>query len=192
MPNAKPSVFEEDMNPQFQSDTIQKIAVPLLVAVLALGVGYYAGQYFGRQRQEQMLKEIFSSANLANALSGKITAIASDKKSLVVEVGSITSVSLPRDYRNKTVLITGDTKIILREHKSPEVWSAEMKKYQEEAKKTKGAMASTPPLPYSEKEITAGELKVGDAIDFSFSSGTGGTAPILNNQFTATAVAVTR
>lgn len=170
-----------------------------MITVLALGVGYYSGQYIGRQKQEQMLKEIFSSANFVNALSGKITAIASDKSSVSVEVNSIMSVNLPKEYQNKTVLITGDTKIVLREHKSQEVLSAEIAKYQAETKGAKNTIAVSPPLPYSEKEITVGELKVGDAIDFSFSSGTGGfgpgtggTAPILNNQFTATAVAVTR
>lgn len=187
------------MNPQTQSNAIQKIVVPVLVAVLALGIGYYAGQYVGRQKQERMLKEIFGSANFANALSGKITAIAPDKRSVSVEVGSIMSVNLPKEYQNKTVLITGDTKIILREHKSQEVLSAEMKKYQADVKGAKNSTTFTPPAPYSEKEITIGELKVGDAVDFSFKSatgefspGTGGTATLLNSQFTALTVAVTR
>jgi hypothetical protein len=192
-----------NMNPQSQSDTIKKIAALVLVAAVALGIGYYAGQYsgqeLGRQRQERMLKEIFNGANFANALSGKITAVASDKKSLVIEVGSITGVNLPGDYRNKTVLITGDTKIVLRERKSQEVLSAEIAKYQADVKGAKNSTKFTPPAPYSEKEITVGELKVGDVVDFSFSSGTGGFSPgtagtaiILNHQFTATAVAVTR
>jgi hypothetical protein len=185
------------MNPQTQSDTVRKIAASVLIAAVALGIGYYAGQYVGRQRQDRILKEIFSGGIFANGanLFGEITAIAPDKNSLSVKVSTAMSATLPKEYQNKTVLITADTKIVLREHKTPEALSEEMEKYQmsiASAKGTKNAVVLTPPNPYSERAITIGELKVGDAIDFSFSSATGGSATLLNHQFTSLTVAVTR
>jgi hypothetical protein len=178
------------MNSQLQSNIIQKIAVPVLIAVIALGVGYYAG----RQNQDQTLKEIFSSGIFANGanLFGEITAIAPDKSSLSVKVSTAMSATLPKEYQNKTVLITGDTKIVLRENKTPEVLSEEMKKYDAAIKKTKNTTASAPPLPYIEKEIAVDELKIGDAVDFSFKSEISGNATLLNHQFTALTVTVIR
>lgn len=178
-----------------QSNTIQKVAVPVLIAVLALGAGYYAGHDVGRQRQEQMLKEIFSGGIFANGanLFGAVTAISPDESSLSVEVRTVMGINLPKEYQNKTVLITGDTKIVLREHKGQEVLDEEMQKYQDAVKKAKGdAVAITPPSPYSEKVLTIDELKVGDSIQFSSKSETGVSANVLDNRFTAVEVSVTR
>lgn len=168
-----------------------------MIAVLALGAGYYAGRQVGRQEQDRAFKEIFSGGMFANGanLFGEITAISSDKSFLSVKVSTVVGTTLPKEYQNKTVLITGDTKIVLRENKTPEVLIEEMKKYQASITSNKGAKNSVPlppPLPYSEKGITVGELKVGDTVDFSFSSGTGETATLLNNQFTALVVTVNR
>lgn len=178
-----------------QSNTIQKIAVSVLIAVLALGAGYYAGQDVGRQRQEQMLKEIFGGGIFANGanLFGTVTAISHDESSLSVEVRTVTGINLPKEYQSKTVLITGDTKIVMMEHKTLEVFNEEMKKYQDAVKKAKGdAVAITPPSPYSEKVLTIDELKVGDSVNFSSKSETGVSANVLDNRFTAIEVFVTR
>lgn len=186
------------MNPQIQSDTIQKIAVPLLVGVLALGAGYYAGRQIGRQEQVRVLKEIFSGGIFTNGVNlfGEVTAISPDKSSLTVKVANVMGATLPKEYQNKTVLITGDTKIVLRENKTPEVLSEEMKKYQASIasinKGDKNAVAVAPPSPYSEKEITVGEMKVGDSIQFSSKSETGEGANVLDNQFIAIEVSITR
>lgn len=177
---------------------IQKIAVSLLVAVLALGAGYYAGRQVGRQEQVRALKEIFSGGIFANGINlfGEITAISTDNKSLSAKVSTVAGATLPKEYQNKTVLITGDTKIVLRENKTPEVLSEEMKKYQASIasinKGDKNAVAVAPPSPYSEKEITVGEMKVGDTIHFSSKSETGEGANVLDNQFIAIEVSVTR
>lgn len=184
------------MDPRTQSN-IQRIVPPILIAVLALGAGYYAGRQAGRQEQDRALKEIFSGSVFANGanLFGEITAISADKGSLSVKVGNIMGATLPKEYQNKTVLITGDTKIILRENKAPEALSEEMKKYQASvasAKGAKNAAVLTPPNPYSQKALTVGELKVGDTINFSSKSGTGASANVLDNRFTAVDVFVTR
>jgi len=185
------------MNQPAQSNTIQKIAIPLLIAIIALGAGYYAGQYVGMQKQEQMLKEIFSGGIFANGVNlfGEVTAIAPDKSSITVKVANVMGATLPKEYQNKTVLITGDTKIVLRENKTPETMSEEMKKYQASIASingTKNAVMVAPPSPYFEKKITAAELKVGDTINFSSKSETGGSANVLDNRLTAIEVFVTR
>lgn len=170
----------------------QKIAVPILIVAVALvGIGYYSGQYVGTQRQEQMLEEIFGNVVLAGNLSGKIAAIASDKSSVSVEVDGITGVGLPQEYRNKTVLITGDTKIVLMKNKSPEAWNEDVATYQVETTKVKGSTTfAPPPSPYSEKEITVGDLQVGDSVNFGFNPADG--ASVLDSRFTATTVSVIR
>lgn len=185
------------MNPQIQSNIVQKIAVPLLIAIIALGAGYYAGRQVGRQEQGRALKEIFSGGIFANGVNlfGEITAISSDQSSLTVKVSNVMGATLPKEYQNKTVLITGDTKIVLRENKTPEALSEEMKKYQASIasiKGTKNAVMVAPPSPYFEKKITAAELKVGDTINFSSKSETGRSANVLDNRFVAIEVFVTR
>lgn len=186
------------MNRQIQSDNIQKIVVPVLIAVLALGAGYYAGQYVGRQEQVRALKEIFSGDIFANGINlfGEITAISGDKQSLTVNIANVMGATLPKEYQNKTVLITGDTKIVLRENKTPEVFNEEVKKYQASLasvnKGAKNAVMVPPPSPYSERVITVGELEVGDTISVSSKSETGVSANVLDNRFTAIEVSVTR
>jgi hypothetical protein len=180
------------MSHQIQLGTIQKITTPLLIVVVSLGIGYYAGQEFGRQKREQMLTEIFDNAVFANNLYGIITAIAPDKKSLSVEVGGVSGINFPNDYRSKTVLVAKDTKIVLREHKNQEVLDEEIAKYQSDAEGAKNPATFTPPLPYMEKDISVDDLKVGDRIDFNFSLDTDGGAALLNNQFVAIEVAITR
>lgn len=184
------------MNPHIQSN-IQKIAVPALIAIIALGAGYYAGRQVGRQEQDRALKEIFSGGIFSNGanLFGEVTAISSDKSSLIVKVVNVMGATLPKEYQEKTVLLTGDTKLVLRENKTPGALSEEMQKYQASiasAKVAKNAAVTAPPVPYFEKAITVGDLKVGDSINFSSSPVTGRNTHVLDNRFTAVEIFVTR
>ena len=163
-------------------------AIAVLVAVLiGLAGGYYLGASLEKSRveksREAMLREIFGNVLFANNLSGKILEIASDKKSLTVEVPGVYGVNLPKNYQEKRVLIDENTKIVLRTNKDAAVFEKEMNEL-----KKKGEM--TPPLPYIEKEIKIDDLLVGDAISFNFLQDE--NISILSAQFAAVQINVDR
>ena len=87
--------------------------VAVLIGLLA---GYYFGVSWGKSKVEEsreaMLREIFGNVLFANNLSGKILEIASDKKSLTVEVPGVYDVNLPKDYQKKRILMFKSTNII--------------------------------------------------------------------------------
>ena len=163
-------------------------AIAVLVAVLiGLAGGYYLGASLEKSRveksREAMLREIFGNVLFANNLSGKILEIASDKKSLTVEVSRVYCVNLPKDYQKKRILIDENTKIVLRTNKDAAVFEKEMNEL-----KKKGEM--TPLLPYIEKEIKIDDLLVGDAIGFNFLQDE--NISILSAQFIAVQINVNR
>ena len=143
-------------------------AIAVLAAVLiGLLGGYYLGASLEKSRveksRETMLREVFGNVLFANNLSGKILEIASDKKSLTVEVSRVYGVNLPKDYQKKRILIDENTKIVLRTNKDAAVF---------------------------EKEITAGDLRVGDIISFNFLQEE--NVNILSAQFAAAQINVNR
>jgi len=163
-------------------------AIAVLVAVLiGLAGGYYLGASLGKpeveKSREAMLREIFGNVLFANNLSGKILEIASDKKSLTVEVSGVYCVNLPKDYQKKRVLIDENTKIVLRTNKDAAV-------FEEEMNELKKKEEMTPPLPYVEEEITAGDLRVGDIISFNFLQDE--NINILSAQFIAVQININR
>lgn len=180
------------MESHIRSNAIRKALILVLVAALALGTGYYYGREVGRQRQEQSLAEVFDSVRSVTNLSGDITAISPDGNAFSARVRSVMSVNLPEEYQNKTILLAGNTKILLRKNKTQEVFAEEMKKYQAELGKAGDSVQTLIPPPYAEEEITANDLKVGDTINFSSKSETGRSANVLDNRFVAIEVFVTR
>jgi len=172
----------------FQTNkVIIPIVIAIVIAIIALGVGYYLGASLEKSRveksREATLREIFGNVLFANNLSGKILEIASDKKSLTVEVPGVYGVNLPKDYQKKRILIDENTKIVLRTNKDAAVFEKEMNEL-----KKKGEI--TPPLPYVEKEIKIDDLMVGDAIGFNFLQDE--NISILSAQFAAVQINVNR
>ena len=175
------------MDQSIQSNKIKNIFIYIAVAAVISAGGYYLGVNLEKSRveksRETMLREVFGNVLFANNLSGKILKIASDKKSLTVEVPGIYGVNLPKNYQEKRVLIDENTKIVLRTNKDAAVFEKEMNEL-----KKKGEM--TPLLPYIEKEIKIDDLLVGDAIGFNFLQDE--NISILSAQFIAVQINVNR
>jgi len=175
------------MDQSIQSNKIKNIFIYIAVAAVISAGGYYLGVNLEKSRveksRETMLREVFGNVLFANNLSGKILKIASDKKSLTVEVPGIYGVNLPKNYQEKRVLIDENTKIVLKTNKDAAVFEEEMNEL-----KKKGEM--TPPLPYVEEEITAGDLRIGDIISFNFLQDE--NINILSAQFAAVQINVNR
>lgn len=134
--------------------------------------------------QEQTTKEIFSDLMLSANLFGEIKSIAPDKKSIVVEVPSVLSISVPEAYRLKTVAITEETKIISKTSKTQEQFSKELA----DARAQSEGVFFVPPPPFNEKELTIDDLNVGDKISFTFSPEE--EVNILVSQFIANQISV--
>lgn len=168
------------------------LAGAIIIFLVSVSIGFVMGYYLpgvisGKIKTEDsrqaMLKEIFGNAILANNLFGEILNVSSDKKSLTAKVSGVYGINLPKDFQEKKVLISENTKIVLRTNKA----IADFDKELAELRK-KGDM--NPPLPYTEKEIAVGELKVGDKINFDFAPGE--NINILNAQFNAVQINVNR
>jgi len=179
--------LHKSMDQLIQSNKKIVLIYAAIAVLIGLAGGYYLGASLEKSRveksREAMLREIFGNVLFANNLSGKILEIASDKKSLTVEVPGVYGVNLPKNYQEKRVLIDENTKIVLRTNKDAAVFEKEMNEL-----KKKGEM--TPPLPYIEKEIKIDDLLVGDAISFNFLQDE--NISILSAQFAAVQINVNR
>jgi len=166
----------------------KNILIYILIAIIALGGGYYLGVSIeknkAKQAREAMLKEVFSGVFSVGNLSGKISEISPDKKSFILEVPGIFGVNLPQDYQKKKIFIAENTKITLRENKIMEDFRKEVA-----ANKKEGNMI-LPPLPYTEKEIKIDDLKIGDDVNVGLQLQ--GNQSILDNQFTALQIYVVK
>jgi len=172
-----------NMDQIIQSNKKNILIYVILAVLIGLSLGYYCGVNKAEEPREAMLQEIFGNALFANNLSGEILEIASDKKSLTIEVSGIYGVNLPKDYQKKQILINEDTKIVLRAKKDTVIFEKETSELQE-----KGEMAM--PLPYIEKEIKAGALIIGDTLSFNFLQNK--DTNILSTQFVAIQINVSR
>ena len=179
--------LHKSMDQLIQSNKKIVLIYAAIAVLIGLAGGYYLGASLEKSRveksRETMLREVFGNVLFANNLSGKILEIASDKKSLTVEVPGVYGVNLPKNYQEKRVLIDENTKIVLRTNKDAAVFEKEMNEL-----KKKGEM--TPLLPYIEKEIKIDDLLVGDAIGFNFLQDE--NISILSAQFIAVQINVNR
>ncbi|MBI4919752.1 hypothetical protein HY838_00390 [Candidatus Azambacteria bacterium] len=185
------------MDQIIQSNKIKNILIYIVIAAVALAMGYYFGSIVGKNKIAQescqtMLKEVFSGVDFANNLSGNILEISSDQKSLIIDVPRVLSVNLPKEYRQKKVLLSDNAKIFLIEKKELAVFDKEMKEFLEKQKSIKNISGLFPPVPSTEKEIKVGDLKIGDSVNVSFSFGPGASANPLDAQFTAVRINIYR
>ncbi len=182
-----------------------KTGLLLIIAILIIGggyllyhFGYLAGKIYGQnqelllaqQQQNQLIEEIFGNM-AASSLIGRVTKINIAEKSINVIVPSIMGVNIPKIYQNKNLLIKDGVAITLKENKTAEAFNKELAEYQAKARKTRGMMSVSPPLPFSEKGITINDLKTGDNITFTFNNPAGKSA-ILLSEITPTQISVQR
>ena len=181
-----------------KSTIIKKVALLIVIIILMAGA-FFVGEYYGKAKdqaankiaRDNIVKEIFGDASMlaTNSLSGKITSIAPDGKSIIVEVSSVFNVNLPNEYQQKNVLVNGDTKIVLLTQKDPQTLAEEMKEFQAQIKPGK-PITTPPPSPTIQTEIKISDLKAGDNVNFSFAPDP--NVNILNSQFTATNISVSK
>ncbi len=139
----------------------------LLVFLTGCLIGNFIAKIQSQNLEDKLAAEIFSNVFPLNSVVGEITAINSSKNILNAEVDSIYGVNIPKNYREKQLLIDSQTKIILRENKG-------------------GATVAL-----AAKEISVDELKVGDIISFTISQQQG-NKNILNLSFIADQINVNR
>ena len=152
-------------------------------------MGYFAGSYMNRPKQSSagssdtstIVKEIFANVLFTDTLSGHISAI--NGNTLTVKTPGIYGLNFPVEYQTKQVLVDDAMKINLKQAKTPDEFAKELQQ-------ARSSKTFTPPLPYSESNMAVSDLKVGDNINFTFTPDQ--NLGILNNQFTAVSISVTR
>lgn len=156
----------------------------IVIAVLAASGGYYAGVVKGEKTSEAVFKDSFSGIPLFS-LSGVITGISNDRKSIFVEMHDTAGIRLPEEYRGKTIMIDSDTKIVALREKEQKALSAEEKQMLETRNKS---AIFTVPIPYTEEESSAGALAVGSEINFTLKQSD--DYNILDKQFSAAQITI--
>lgn len=160
------------------------IVVIIVMAAIAASGGYYAGVVKGKKISEAVFRDSFSSISLFS-LSGVITDISNDKKSISVEMYDTAGIRLPEGYRGKTIMIDNDTKIVALREKEQSLFSTEEKQMLEA--RNKGAIFAVP-IPYTEEEVSADALVVGAEIDFMPKPSD--VRNILDKQFSVTRITI--
>lgn len=153
------------------------LIIVFVVAVAALAAGYYFGAAAEKTKaatsRAALVKEIFAPVLTIANVFGKILEISSDQKSLILEVPNMFQVNLPAEYRRKRITVVPETKIVLFEQK---IFDA--------------PAAGRSPISVVEKEITIGDLKIGDQVSVIFSPESGKT--FFDSEFTAVSISVNR
>lgn len=152
-----------------------------LVCIVLVIVASFVGYYFGASAEKikaaasrmALVKEIFGQVLSVANVSGKILEIAPDKKSFVMEVPNMFQVNLPVEYRRKRITVVPETKIVLFEQKISDA-----------------PAVGRPPVSVTEKEITLGDLKVGDRVSVLFAPDQGKT--FFDSELTAVHITVSR
>lgn len=149
----------------------------ILVVAVALAAGYYFGATAEKTKAAEsraaLVKEIFGTVLSVANVSGKILEISPDRESFVMEVPNMFQVNLPAEYRRKHIAVVSETAMVLFEQKISDA-----------------ATAGRPPFSVVEKEITLGDLKIGDQVSVIFSPESGKT--FFDSELTAVSISVSR
>lgn len=167
----------------------------ILAAAVALAAGYYFGAEAEKTKaatsRAALVKEIFGPVLSIGNVFGKIIEIAPDKKSFVMEVPNVFQVNLPAEYSKKHIAIVSETALALFERKDHGTFTKEMEEFRKKQGVAKnGLLVDNSPVPYIEKEISSGDLKVGDEASVLFAPESGKN--LLDNEFTAVHITVSR
>jgi hypothetical protein len=171
----------------------KKIIIALVMfAILIAGGVFFYRMFFSSQPkenaidnkpQEQTVEENFAGMAVISNFFGTITAVSSDKKFLTVDVTSVMGTDVPDEHKTKTVMIDDKTEFVSRQYKSQEQFDKELADARTESKD--GLFIAPDPL--VEQKLIISDLKIGDHINFVFSS-KDGESKINSDQILATQI----
>lgn len=160
---------------------IRPVALTLVIGLFCIAGGYAVGR---RVSGNALLQEVF--ADISPALfSGKIVSIDLTKRQLTVIVEGVQGVMLPKIYQQKQFTIRPDAKISARRTRSNEEFAQEFARL-----KSANNGPVEPPLPYTEQEIKAEELRIGEMVRVAVDSAAKQT--VLDGAFAAIQINVNR
>lgn len=149
----------------------KKTITILLVLIIGIAVGFVGGRYYksksssnkiadsGCEAKLEKAKTMFPSMLEMKSVSGKIKEI--KEKTIVLEAIGINPLEdLPV---TREITIGENTKIVKSESKDQAAFQKEMEEYQKIIS-TQTDKPQSPPIPFSEKEVSLVDLKIGDQV----------------------------
>ncbi|MCX6786522.1 MAG: hypothetical protein NTU85_01730 [Candidatus Kaiserbacteria bacterium] len=140
----------------------------LLVLIIGITIGFAGGKYINIKVADSSCeaklakaKAMFPSAQDVRGVSGKISGINGNTVTIAVNETS----PFDDSPTAREVVVGENTKIVKMDFKDQTVFKQELEEYQKiTSAQTDKTKIPTPPIPFTEKEISLSDLKVGDQI----------------------------
>ena len=158
-------------NEQMSAQGGKKALIVLLILIIGIAVGFAGGRYYksksssskiadsGCEAKLEKAKTMFPSMLEMKSVSGKIKEI--KEKTVILEAIGINP--LEDSPATREITVGENTKIVKSESKDQTAFQKEMEEYQKTIS-IQTDKPQTPPIPFSEKEVSLADLKVGDQV----------------------------